>query len=325
VLMPRAPRVVAAGMLLALALPSLAACRTSPDVAAYVGGGTVTVAELQEAVDAHRDDPAVTAGEDPAYTRSILTELVRAEIYDAAAEHFDVDPEPGGLPELLGTLLGGQDPDAYVEQAAAQGYTREDTLERVRQGALLQAIAVAEGAAEEPDEAALRAQYEQGLSAQPERVELGLVTVPDQPTADATVAALQADPGSYGAVAAAYPGQTTFPAPQPAVLDELAAQLPDLAARIGATPPGGVFSTTVPGIPGAVVVVVGERIVPTFDEVRPELEVAALNGAAAAGEELLTGFEDDLDIAVNPRYGTWQDGAVAQPEGGVVDVADSED
>jgi peptidyl-prolyl cis-trans isomerase SurA len=311
-------------MLVALALPSLAACRTSPDVAAYVGEETITVAELQDAVDAHRDDPAVTAGEDPGYTRSVLTELVRAEVYDAAAEHFGVDPDPGGLPELLGTLLGGQDPEAYIEQAAAQGYTREDTLERVRQGALLQSIAVAEGAVEEPTEASLRAQYEQGLAAQPVRVDLGLVTVPDQPTADATAAALQADPGSYASVAATYPGQTTFPAPQPAVLDELATQLPDLAARIGTTPPGGVFTTTLPGVPGVVVVVVGERVVPAFEEVRSELEVAALNGAAAAGEELLTEFEDGLDIAVNPTYGTWQDGAVVEPEDGVVELVDSE-
>lgn len=322
--MPRAPRAVTAGMLLALALPSLAACRTSPDVAAYVGEETVTVAELEEAVAAHRDDPAVTAGEDPAYTRSILTELVRAEVYDGAAEHFGVDPDPGGLPELLGTLLGGQDPDAYIEQAAAQGYTRQDTLERVRQGALLQTIAVEEGAAEEPTEASLRAQYEQGLAAQPERVDLGLVTVPDQPTADATVAALRADPGSYASVATTYPGQTTFPAPQTVVLDELAAQLPDLAARIAETPAGGVFSTTVPGVPGVAVVVVGERVVPTFEEVRPELEVAALNGAAAAGEELVGEYEDGLDITVNPRYGTWQDGTLVQPGAGVVEVLDSE-
>ena len=322
-LMPRAPRVMATGMLLALALPSLSACRTSPDVAAYVGEETVTVAELQDAVAAHRDDPAVTAGEDPAYTRAILTELVRTEVYDAAAEHFGVDPDPGGLTELLGTLLGGEDPDAYIEQASAQGYTRDDTFERVRQGALLQAIAFAEGAAEEPTEAWLRAQYEQGLAAQPERVELGLVTVPDQPTADSTVAALRADPDSYASVAAAYPGQTTFPAPQPAVLDELAEQQPELAARIADTPPGGVFSTSVPELPGVVVVVVGERVAPTFDEVRPQLEVAALNEAAAAGGELLAEYEDGLDVDLNPRYGVWQDGAAVQPGDGVVELLDA--
>ena len=50
-LMPRSPRVAAAGLLLALALPSLAACRTSPDVAAYVGDARVTVAELEQGLD----------------------------------------------------------------------------------------------------------------------------------------------------------------------------------------------------------------------------------------------------------------------------------
>lgn len=323
--MPRAPRAVAAGLLVALALPTLAACRTSPDVAAYVGEETVTVDELQDAVDARRDDPSVTAGEGVDYNRRVLTELVRAAVFDSAAEHFGVDPEPGGLPELFGILLGGRDPAGYVEQAGAQGYSREDTLERVRQVALLQAIAVAEGEAEEPTAAALRATYEQGLADQPQRVELGLVTVPDQATADAAVAELRADPESYAEVAAAYPGASTTPALQPAAIDELAAQAPDLAARIADTPAGGVFATSVPGVPGVLVVVVGEPVVPSFEDVRPQLAAAALDEAVAAGEELLAEYQDGLDVDVNPRYGAWEDGAVVAPEGGVVQLLGTED
>lgn len=325
VLMPRAPRVAAAGLLLALALPALAACRSSPDVAAYVGQETITVDELQDAVDARRDDPTVTAGEGVAYDRAVLTELVRAAVFDSAAEHFGVDPDPDGLPGLLAILLGDRDPDAYVEEAGAQGYSQEDTLERVRQVALLQAIAVAEGEAVEPTAAALRATYEQGLAQQPARVELGIITVPDQETADATMAQLRADPGSYAGVAAEYPGPATTPAPQPVAIDELAAQAPDLAARIAATPAGGVFSTSLQGVPGVIVVVVGEPVVPSFEAVRPQLEAAALNEAAAAGEEILAAYRDDLDIVVNPRYGELEDGSVVAPEGGVVQLLGTED
>ncbi len=323
VLMPRAPRVVAAGLLVALALPALAACRTSPDVAAYVGDQTVTVDELQDAVEARRDDPAVTAGEEPGYSRAILGELVRAEVVDSAAEHFGVDPEPDRLPELLDVLLGGRDPDAYLEQAAAQGYSREDTLERVRQVAVLAAIAVAEGEVEEPTAASLRAAYEQGLAAQPERVELGIITVPDQATADATVADLRDDPESYAAVAAEYAGPATTPALQPASLDQLAEQAPDLAARVADTPAGGVFTTSVQGVPGVLVVVVGEQVVPSFEEVRPQLEAAALDEAVTAGEEILAAYQEDLDIDVNPRYGQLEDGAVVAPQGGVVQLLSS--
>ncbi|MGY2127706.1 peptidyl-prolyl cis-trans isomerase [Blastococcus sp. SYSU DS0617] len=323
--MPRAPRVVAAGMLVALALPALAACRTSPDVAAYVGEETITVDELRDEVDARRDDPAVTAGEGADYNRLVLTELVRAAVFDSAAEHFGVDPDPDGLPELFQTLLGGQDPEAYLEEAGARGYSREDTLERVRQVALLQAIAVAEGEAEEPTAAALRATYEQGLAEQPRRVELGIITVPDQATADATVAELRADPESYAAVAAAYPGAGTTPAPQPAAIDQLAAQAPDLAARVEATPPGGVFATSVQGVSGVLVVVVGEPVVPSFEEVRPQLAAAALQETVAAGEEILAEYQDELDVDVNPRYGELEDGAVVAPEGGVVRLLGTED
>jgi peptidyl-prolyl cis-trans isomerase SurA len=307
-------------MLLALALPALAACRTSPDVAAYVGEETVTVEELRDAVETRREDPSVTAGEEPGYSRAILGELVRAEIFDSAAEHFGVDPDPGGLPELLGVLLGGQDPDAYVEQAAAQGYSRQDTLERVRQVALLASIAVAEGEAEAPTAASLRAAYEQGLAAQPERVELGIINVPDQAAADAAVADLQADPASYAAVAAAYPGQSTAPALQPAAVDQLAAQAPDLAAQVAATPAGGVFSTTVQGVPGVLVVVVGQPVVPSFEEIRPQLAAAALEEAAAAGEEILAEYQDGLDIDVNPRYGVLDEGRIVPNQGGVVEL-----
>ncbi|MDT0275703.1 hypothetical protein [Blastococcus goldschmidtiae] len=324
-LMPRAPRVVAAGMLVALALPALAACRTSPDVAAYVGEETITVDELQDAVDARRDDPSVAAGEGAAYDRLVLTELVRAAVFDSAAEHYGVDPDPRGLPELFQILLGDQEPDAYVEEAGAQGYSREDTLERVRQVALLQAIAVAEGEAEEPTAAALRATYEQGLAEQPERVELGIINVPDQATADATVADLLADPERYGEVAASYPGPATTPAPQPAAIDELAAQAPDLAARVADTPAGGIFSTTVQGVPGVLVVAVGEPVVPSFEDVRPQLEAAALNEAAAAGEEVLAEYRDGLDIDVNPRYGELEEGSVVPLEGGVVQLLGTED
>jgi peptidyl-prolyl cis-trans isomerase SurA len=315
--MRRPTAVLVLGLIAGVALTG---CRTSPNVAAYVGDETITVDELDAAVTAHRDDPEVTAGEDPDYSRAILSELVRSEVFSSAAEHFGVASDPGGLDELLDQLLQGQDREAYFTQAGAQGYSRADALERVRQVALLQAIAVAEGAAEEPTEAGLREDYAAGLAAQPAQVDLGYVNVPDQAAADAAVAALQADPGSYAAVAGQYPGQATLPAPQTVAVDDLATQLPaDLAAQVTASPSGSVFATPVEGVPGLLVVVVGEAVVPAFEEVRPQLEAAAANDATNAGAELLAEYEDGLDIDVNPRYGSLTDGSVVEPEGGVVE------
>ena len=47
----RVPRVLATGFLMAVAVSGLSGCRTSPNVAAYVGDEQVTVAELDAAVD----------------------------------------------------------------------------------------------------------------------------------------------------------------------------------------------------------------------------------------------------------------------------------
>jgi hypothetical protein len=320
--MRRPAAVLALGLTAGLALTG---CRTSPNVAAYVGDETVTVDELDEAVAAHLADPDVTAEEGADYTRAILTELIRGEVFSSAAEHFGVPADPGGVEELLGQLLNGSDPEEYFAQAAAQGYSREDALERVRQVALLQDIAVVEGEAEEPTEESLRAAYDEQLAQQPAQVDLGYVNVPDQAAADAAVAALQADPGSYAAVAAPYLDQATLPEPRPVAVDDLASELPaDLAARVATTPPGTVFATPVEQVPGLLVVVVQPATAPTFEEVRPQLEAAAANDSATAGAAILTDYEATLDIDVNPRYGSFDDGGVVATEGGVVDLLGDE-
>ena len=92
----RSPGWLAAGLLLALAVPSLAACRTSPNVAAYVGDEQVTVAELDPAVDERLGDPAIAAfaaANEDAYSRQVLGVLVEQEVHDAVAEQYGVAGE----------------------------------------------------------------------------------------------------------------------------------------------------------------------------------------------------------------------------------------
>ncbi|SEO79095.1 peptidylprolyl isomerase [Trujillonella endophytica] len=309
-----------------LAGVGLVGCRTSPSVAAYVGDETITVDELQGAVAERRADPEVTAGEDPAYTRTVLDQLVRRAVFDSAAEHFGVSPDPGGLTELLEDLLRGQGtPEDYFAQQAAQGVNRSDALERVRQIRLLADIAVAEGAVDESTEATLRAAYDQALTQRPPEVSVGYVNVPDQATADGVVAALQADPGRYAEVAAPYLELATLPAPQPIAIAELPTQLPaELAARVAESAPGSVFATPVEGLDGLLVVLVEASPAPAFEEVRPQLEAQALSQAADAGAGLLAEYEADLDIDVNPRFGSLAEGSVVASDGGVVRLLDAE-
>jgi peptidyl-prolyl cis-trans isomerase SurA len=130
-------------------------------------------------------------------------------------------------------------------------------------------------------------------------------------------------------VAAPYLDLATLPAPQTYAVSDLTKQLgPDLAARVAATPPGTVFSTPVDGLSGVLVVVVDAPPVPAFEAVRPQLEAAAVNQAAAAGTDIVADYEKSLDIDVNPRYGMvdgalLNDGSIVAAGGGVVQLLDA--
>ncbi|SFL21488.1 peptidyl-prolyl cis-trans isomerase [Geodermatophilus ruber] len=302
-----------------VALAGVAGCRTSPNVAAYVGDGRVTVAELEAAVDARLADPdlaAATEGREDEFTRLVLTRLVQAEIYAVAAEEYDVAAADDDVRALLDELIGDQDPEALYAQAAAQGVARADIFETVRQQLVRQRIAVAEGLAEGLTEEALRAEYEAARSGL-EQVRLGYVTVPDQATADAALAALQADPAGYPALAAQYPGGTTLPELQPRAAEEVPAVL---AEQVDAAAPNTGFTTTVPEIPGVLVVFVGEPAIPSFEEVRPQLEDTAEAEADDAAQQLVADVRAGLDVTVNPRFGVIEEGAIVPADGGVVDI-----
>ncbi|MGY1708533.1 peptidylprolyl isomerase [Geodermatophilus sp. SYSU D00758] len=307
---------LAAGL---VALAGLSGCRTSPSVAAYVGEETVTVDELDAAVEQRLEDPDLAeavAGREDEYTRLVLTRLVEAEVYEEVAERYGVAPTDAEVRDRLEQLLEGQDPEALYAQAAAQGVSREDVLATVRQQLVRQRIAEEEGLVQGTSEAELRAAYEEALPGLT-RTSLGYVTVPDQATADAVVAQLQADPGAYPAVAAQYPGPTTLPAVEPRPADQVPSVLAD---QVAAAAPNTAFTVTDPGIGGVLVVFVGEPVVPSFEEVRPDLEEAARSSAEAAAREVVEGLRADVDITVNPRFGTISEGEVVPADQEVVDI-----
>jgi peptidyl-prolyl cis-trans isomerase SurA len=315
----RRPTAVALGFVAAVV--ALTGCRTSPNVAAYVGDEQVTVDELQAEVDERLADPAIaeaTAGSEADYTRQVLTLLLREQVYGAAAQRYDVEVTDAEVDGFVEQALAGQDAEALFAQAAAQGFSREDVLASARQQLVRRELGAAAGEGGALDEAALRARYEE-VRGQLEQVELGYLVVPDQATADAVVGELTAAPASYPAVAARFPGDITQPALQPTPLAEVPAPL---AQGVTAAAPNSAFTLTVPDVPGVVVTFVGQRTTPPFEQVRPQLENEAATGVEEAGAALVDEVRTDLGITVNPRYGSLEEDVVQESDGGVVDLLD---
>jgi hypothetical protein len=303
----------------AAALGALAGCRTSPNVAAYVGDDEISVAQVDDAVAERLADPdiAAYAGDDEVgFTRQVLSLQVGEEVYAAAARRYDVQVSDADVQARIVELLAGNDPDAvYTQIAQQQGATREDVVENVRQQLLRQRIAVAAGEADVSEEA-LRARYEQS-SATLSTVELGFVTVPDQATADAVLAQLTADPASYPAVAAQFAGQSTLPQLESRTADTVPGVL---AQSVAATAPGQGFTLPLAQVGGVVVGFVGSVTVPTFDDARAQLETQVVADAEDAGAALVSAVRDDLDVDVNPRYGVLDEGRVVAADDGVVEL-----
>jgi hypothetical protein len=316
----RVPRIVLAGAATALAVAGLAGCRTSSNVAAYVGDDQITVTELQTAVDQRRGDEDVAAFADSnedAFTRQVLSLLVAEDVYAAAAEHWDVTVTDDEVRDRIDTLLAGQDPEAVYARLAAQGIAREDVFENVRQQLVRQKVAVAEGLDDALSDDALRQQYDKNRD-QYRQFVLGYIAVPDQATADAVAAQLTADPASYPTVAAAFPNQITLPAPKAYAAADVPGALSD---RVLTADPGTVFSVPVEGL-GVVVALVQDVTFQPFEEVRPALEDAAASDVDDRAQQLVKDFRADLDITVNPRYGVLKDNAVVEATDGVVDILD---
>jgi hypothetical protein len=323
VLKRRVPRVLATGFLLAVAVAGLSGCRTSPNVAAYVGDEPVTVAELDAAVDGRLDDPdiAAYAGRDEAgYTRRVLTFLLQERVYAAAVERYDVQIGDDDVRARIEELLGDDDPDAVFTQLAEQGVGREDVFENVRQQLIRQELGESAGEADDRGEQALRSRYDEVRESLAE-YSFGYIAVPDEATAQAVLGQLTADPASYAALAAQHPSAVTMTALETRGVTDLPEPL---AAGITAAAPDTGF--TVPGPdPGQIVVVFVEGTVyPSFEDVRPQLLQEAEEAVDHAGTEVVDGVRDDLGVTVNPRFGELRKGQLVPADGGVVDILEGD-
>jgi hypothetical protein len=297
----RLPRVLVSGFVMAVAVSGLTACRTSPNVAAYVGEEQVTVTQLENAVARRLEDPelaAYVAQQPEQYTRQVLSLLVETEVHTAAAERYGVRVDDDDVRRRLRELLAGSDADAQYSQLAQRGIARADVFETVRQQLVRQAIAEAEGEATEPTDAELQARYQE-VREELAEISFGYITVPDEAAAASALAQLTADPASYPAVAAQFPSPTTLATLETRAKDDVPAPL---AAGIEAAAPNTGFSTPVPEIGGVIVTFVAGPVYPPFDEVRPRLEQEAAGAAQEAAAPLIQAVREDLGVTTNPRY-----------------------
>jgi hypothetical protein len=244
---------------------------------------------------------------------------VQDRVHAAAVERYDVRVGDDDVRARIEELLANDDPDAVYTQLAEQGVGREDLFELVRQQLIRRELAESEGE-DALAEDALRARYDEVRESLGE-YSFGYIATPDAPTAQGVLDRLTADPASYGALAAQFPGAITMSA-----LESLpAAELPEpLAAGITAAAPNTGF--TVPGPdPGQVVVVfVADTVYPSFEEVRPQIEQEAQATLDEAGTEIVDGVRDDLGVRVNTRFGELRNGQIVPVEGGVVEILEGD-
>ena len=90
-----------------------------------------------------------------------------------------------------------------------------------------------------------------------------------------------------------------------------------LAGPVQGALPEGVFTVAVPETGG---VVVGQVSFPPMADLADDLTGQARQDASDAAQPLVDDFEAGLDVTVNPRFGTLQDGSVVAGDGGVVQI-----
>jgi len=306
------------------AVLALAGCRTEPAVAAYIGDRTITTDQLEAAVQERMDDPNIAAVVEPGdadYQRNVLSLLIKQVEYRILSASYDVAVSDRDVEVRLNELLVGNSPDEvealYARIAAEEMAAQIDVRENVRQALIREAVAAEEGLDGPIQETALRERYEE-IKNQLSTIEVGLITVPDQETADATLETLVTDPSTYGALAATYAGPDTLPSLATSMVSEVP---PELLPSVLQTAVGQGFTVALPGTPGIVVGYVASLDVPPFEEAQEQLRLEAASGVDASAAEIVTQFFSGIDIDINPRYGALdEDRVVPAADGGVVRI-----
>ena len=91
-----------------------------------------------------------------------------------------------------------------------------------------------------------------------------------------------------------------------------------LAPSVLQTPVGQGFTLAVPEAGGIVVGDVASLVVPSFEQLRDQLLAEAAAGVDEAARQFVAEAVAGLDIDINPRYGSFDEGQVVPDSGGGV-------
>jgi foldase protein PrsA len=294
--------------------------------AATVGDKRITTEELAGLVERGLKDPQAQQqlGADKAkFQRDTLGRLIRHEVLVATAEREQVTASPGDVDAKLADFerqAGGA--EALLQQAAQGGIAEEDLRPFLSDLVLGDLIADKVTADLEVPAAQIEAQYKQN-AARYDQVHAAHILVAGKPQADAILAQVKADPGTFAELAAKSSTDTTNK---------------DKGGDLGFAGRGQFvkeFESAVFGAKsgeyiqvkteyGYHVVHVIERKTTTLAQATPEIRRGLLQGQRdQLTGELLASVARDLKIKVNPRFGRWDIETLAVVEASSQDAVSS--
>jgi parvulin-like peptidyl-prolyl isomerase len=294
-----------------LALVVLTGCGNTPvraGAAATVGDARITTSELQGYVSRGLADPQAEqqlGADRAAYQRQTLGRLINHQVLAEAARRSGVTVTSGEVDAKLAEFQRQAGGAAQLEQQAAQnGIAKQDLPGFISDVVLNQALGDKLTASLDVPAAQLRSLYAQNL-AQYDQVHSAHILVPTKAQADAILATVKADPGTFAAQAA----QASTDASNKDKGGDLGFAgrgqfVKEFEAAIFAAKPGAFL--VVKSQFGFHVVHVIERRTTTLAQATPDLRRAALQQQRdQLTSALLTKVAKDLGVKVNPRFGQW--------------------
>lgn len=295
---------------------ALAACSGSgdPSVAATVDGATVPVSQVEEQFEAFAETPEVAtqleSDESGEFERTVqaqvLTDLIRSELLQRAAEDLDIEVSDEEIAEERATLVESAGGEEALQTTLENANISEEELERRLRDRVIQ-TRISDEFAEDVSDEEVRAAFEADPQGQyGEQVEVRHILTETEEEAQqaidrissgedfATVAQeMSQDPGSAesgGELGLVARGSTVEPFEEAAFNAEVGELVGPVESEFGFH----VIEVT-DRVPG-----------PAFEDVEAEIR-AQLQGPQR--EQAFNTYIQDLlsriEIDVNPRFGTW--------------------
>ncbi|HWC35800.1 MAG TPA: peptidylprolyl isomerase [Mycobacteriales bacterium] len=311
------------GVVTAAAIPVLAGCNTSPGAAALVGSHRISVASLQEQVDAALADPQISSalapgsqfaqqlgGSRDGFVRMTLSRLITDRLISAiaAAHHVvvtskDVNDKTSEFASQAGSL------QALQQQAAESvGVTASQLADLIRLTVLQQRISDALIANIPTTPAQLQAEYRKDID-QFDQIDVAQIAVSSKSLADQLLAKARKNPATFPALASKYSQDQTSAANGGEVgfvgRSQVVSLLGTAKTKIG----------TVQLIHSQgeylVLHLISRKLTP-LSQATTQLKEALYSGQAnALLQKAITDEAHSLGVHVSPRYGRWDPKAQA--------------